>query len=156
MKTTQKLTEKQKIFCKEYIIDFNATRSAKAAGYSEKTAQVIGPENLAKPLIQEYIQSLMKSREERTDITADNVVKDIQLAREIALGIKPHKMIIKDNIGDGMTEHVEQELHKTDLASFVKLTELQMRHLGMLTDKSQVELSGQVINRVINVNPTKK
>jgi phage terminase small subunit len=43
-----KLTEKQKLFCKEYIIDFNATRAAKAAGYSEDSAKEIGYENLRK------------------------------------------------------------------------------------------------------------
>ena len=34
-----KLTDKQKIFCKEYIKDFNATRAAIAAGYSKKGAR---------------------------------------------------------------------------------------------------------------------
>jgi hypothetical protein len=86
----------------------------------------------------------MGKREERTEITADSVLKDIHLAREIALGIKPHKMIIKDNIGDGMTEHVEQELHKTDLTAFVKLTELQMRHLGMFIEKQEVTHMGHI------------
>ena len=35
----QKLTEKQKRFCEEYIIDWNGTRAAIAAGYSKKTAK---------------------------------------------------------------------------------------------------------------------
>ena len=133
------LTKKQEMFCKEYIIDFNATRAAVASGYSVKTANRIGSENLLKLDIQQYIQQLMQNREKRTEITSDSVLRDIHLAREIALGIKPHKMIIKDNIGDGITQHVEQELHKTDLTAFVKLTELQMRHLGMFDDRLKVE-----------------
>jgi len=36
--TKPKLTPKQKRFVEEYLIDLNATRAAKAAGYSEKTA----------------------------------------------------------------------------------------------------------------------
>jgi phage terminase small subunit len=54
------LTDKQKQFCKEYCIDFNATRSAKASGYSEKTAYSIGSENLRKPEIKAYIEHLQK------------------------------------------------------------------------------------------------
>jgi len=72
-----KLTDKQKVFCKEYIIDFNATRSAEAAGYSKKTARHQGSENLAKPYIQDEIARLMKKRNERTEVTADTVVNEL-------------------------------------------------------------------------------
>jgi phage terminase small subunit len=50
-KGTQTLTAKQQRFVEEYCTDFNATRAAKAAGYSEKTASEIGWENLRKPQI---------------------------------------------------------------------------------------------------------
>ena len=36
------LTNKQEFFCDEYLVDFNATRAAKVAGYSEKTARSQG------------------------------------------------------------------------------------------------------------------
>ena len=55
MTKAYKLTVKQQIFVDEYIIDFNATRAAIAAGYSEKTASRMGSENLSKPVIQEAI-----------------------------------------------------------------------------------------------------
>ena len=54
------LTDKQKRFCEEYVIDWNATRAAKAAGYSENTASEIGYENLRKPQISEYIELIQK------------------------------------------------------------------------------------------------
>ena len=47
------MTEKQKLFCEEYLIDLNATQAALRAGYSEKTAYSIGNENLKKPESQE-------------------------------------------------------------------------------------------------------
>ena len=53
-----KLSPKQKIFCEEYAKTKNATQSAINAGYSEKTAKVIGCENLTKPYIQEYLNEL--------------------------------------------------------------------------------------------------
>jgi phage terminase small subunit len=144
MASAKKQDNQYKLFAQEYIKDLNATRAAIAAGYSEKTATMQGSRLLTHDKVKQLIQEFMSKREERTEITADNVLKDIHIAREIALGIKPHKMIIKDNIGDGMTEHVEQELHKTDLTAFVKLTELQMKHLGMFIEKQEVTHMGHI------------
>ena len=73
-----KLTEKQKRFCEEYLIDLNATQAAVRAGYSEKTAFSIGVENLRKPLIQEYLQRLMQERSERTKVSADKVLQELE------------------------------------------------------------------------------
>lgn len=50
------LTNKQKMFIVEYTIDFNATQAAIRAGYSKKTAQAIGTENLSKPVIKQAIE----------------------------------------------------------------------------------------------------
>ena len=47
-----KLTPKQKAFADEYLICGNVTEAAKKAGYSGKTAAVIGNENLKKPLLE--------------------------------------------------------------------------------------------------------
>ena len=73
-----KLTEKQKRFCEEYLIDLNATQAAVRAGYSEKTAFSIGVENLRKPLIQEYLQRLMQERSDRTRVSADKVLQELE------------------------------------------------------------------------------
>lgn len=72
-----KLTEKQKRFCDEYLIDLNATQAAIRAGYSDKTANRIANENLSKLDIQEYIQKRMKDREKRTEITQDKVLNEL-------------------------------------------------------------------------------
>ena len=74
-----KLTPKQILFCKEYLIDRNATRAAEAAGYSKKTAYSIGWENLRKPEIQEQIGKEMEAREFRTEITGDRVLQEYAL-----------------------------------------------------------------------------
>ena len=73
------LNPKQKRFCEEYIIDLNATQASIRAGYSKKTAQRIGSENLSKPLIDKEIQNQLKKRSERTNITADMVIKELAL-----------------------------------------------------------------------------
>ena len=69
------LTAKQEMFCLEYLIDLNATQAAIRAGYSEKTANVIGPENLAKPCISEKIAKAFNERIETTKIDAAYVLK---------------------------------------------------------------------------------
>lgn len=64
------LTDKQKRFCQEYILDWNATRAAIAAGYSKQTAYSIGPENLKKPEIQNYISEIQKDLEKQAGLSA--------------------------------------------------------------------------------------
>jgi phage terminase small subunit len=71
----RKLTPKQKMFVKEYLVDLNATQAALRAGYSEKTAYRTGADNLIKPQIREAIQQAMQKREQRTEITADAVLQ---------------------------------------------------------------------------------
>lgn len=70
------LTPKQQRFCDEYLIDLNATQAAIRAGYSEKTAQEIGAENLSKPIIKAYISERQAERAKRTEITADRVLEE--------------------------------------------------------------------------------
>lgn len=53
-----KLSPKQKLFCEFYAKTKNATESAIKAGYSKKTAGIIGFENLKKPKIQGYLNKL--------------------------------------------------------------------------------------------------
>ena len=72
-----KLTPKQLIFCKEYLVSMNATASCIKAGYSKKTADVQGSRMLANVKIKEYINKLQTKRADRLDITADAVLKEI-------------------------------------------------------------------------------
>ena len=72
----KKLTEKEKIFCREYVYDWNATRAAKVAGYSEKTANVIGCENLTKPYIQAEVERVQKDLEKTSGISRQKVLDE--------------------------------------------------------------------------------
>jgi phage terminase small subunit len=72
----EELTGKQKRFCEEYIFDFNGTRAAKAAGYSESTAAEIASENLTKPNIQAYIKDLQANLEKASGISRMKVLRE--------------------------------------------------------------------------------
>ena len=50
------------MFIDEYLRDFNATQAALRAGYSPKTAYIIGHENLKKPKIREEIDRQIEER----------------------------------------------------------------------------------------------
>lgn len=69
------LTDKQEMFCREYLIDLNASQAAIRAGYSAKTANRIGSENLSKPDIAKRIIELKSARNERVEINADYVLR---------------------------------------------------------------------------------
>lgn len=69
------LTDKQALFVQEYLVDLNATQAAIRAGYSEKTAQEIGSENLSKPIIQQAVARAMYERTQRVKVDADYVLK---------------------------------------------------------------------------------
>lgn len=71
---TPKLTEKQRLFVHEYLIDLNATQAAIRAGYSEKTAKEIGCENLTKPNIAEAIAKAQAERNKELKVDAKYVL----------------------------------------------------------------------------------
>lgn len=68
------LTQKQRLFVDEYLIDLNATQAAIRAGYSKRTAGQIGDENLKKPQIAQAIKAAMDSRNKRAQVNADYVL----------------------------------------------------------------------------------
>ena len=71
------MNSKQQRFVEEYLIDLNATQAAIRAGYSPKTANVIGCENLSKPEISNAISRAMAERSRRTGISQDRVVQEL-------------------------------------------------------------------------------
>ncbi len=71
------MTIKQQQFCKEYLLDLNATKAALRAGYSRKTAREQGNRLLTNADIQAEIQRLMKGRDERLKLQADEVVIEL-------------------------------------------------------------------------------
>lgn len=70
-----KLTVKQKAFADYYIETGNATEAARRAGYSKKTAAVIGTENLIKPNIKSYIDARLKELEAKRIASGEEVLQ---------------------------------------------------------------------------------
>lgn len=71
------LTDKQRRFVDEYLVDLNATQAAIRAGYSQKTAGQTGNEYLRKPEIAKAIRAAQERRAKRTEITQDMVLREL-------------------------------------------------------------------------------
>ena len=110
------LTAKQARFVDEYLIDLNATAAARRAGYATKNADRIGPELLGKTCVQQAIQKRMQERSQRTQITQDEILRDL-------VSIKDHCM--------------DEEFY--DAKNAIKALELCGKHLGMFTDKLKTD-----------------
>jgi phage terminase small subunit len=158
-----KMTNKQKNFCEEYLIDLNATQAAIRAGYSVDTAKEIGCENLTKPNIRTYIDTKLAERSKRTGINADRVIQELakiallnitdvvnaddatiksEADREDTAAILSVK--VKTTVSEsGKT--VEREVRMNDK---IKALELLGKHLGMFNDK--LELSGELGVQIVD------
>ena len=167
MPKQNKPTAKQRRFCEEYLKDLNATQAAIRAGYSKKTAQEIGSENLSKPLVQEYIQKHMNKRSERTQIDADWVLK--RLAKLVDVSISDFLVIPADGTMPyydlrqaspdqlaaleqlqidtvRMTGEDQGEIIKMKLSLPNKLKNLELigNHIAVQAFKTQTKLSGSI------------
>lgn len=149
-----KLTEKQKRFVEEYLIDLNATQAAIRAGYSTDSARQIGTENLSKPSIRAYIDREMAERSRRTGISQDRVIRELARLAFVNANdvIDIDEATLKSGASEDDTaaiasvkvktiptkegEGVEREIRLTDK---LKALELLGKHLGMFKDKLEIE-----------------
>lgn len=103
----RKLTPKQQKFSDEYIKSGNAAEAARNAGYSKRTAAVIGNENLIKPYIKEYIDKRMQELADKRLMGAREAV---ELLTRIARGEETETVFVATSDGS-----VEQEEKAADL-----------------------------------------
>ncbi len=106
------LTAKQARFCLEYVVDFNATQAAIRAGYSEKSAHVIGWENIRKPKIAERLAGLQAEGATEVELTREFVIEGLM----------------------GIAEYGGPRM----LAARVRAYELLGKHLALFTDRLEV------------------
>lgn len=150
------LTPKQARFVAEYVVDLNASAAARRAGYSAKTAEAIGRENLAKPTVASAIQERMKAVANRVEVTQERIVRELAL---IAFGNKravmtwgPNGVTLKDSeeLTDDQAALVAEVKETTSATGGslslkthdkVKALELLGKYVGMFSDK--VELTGK-------------
>ena len=146
------LTEKQRRFCDEYLIDLNATRAYKAVYPSVKkdeSAHACAAKLLRKATVKSYLDERIRERQKRTEITQDRVLREIAaiafadigdvvsvsggavcLANTDELPEEKRKMI--SGIKEGR-EGVEVKMYDR-----LKALELLGKHLGMFSEKPEI------------------
>ena len=130
------LTEKQKRFCDEYLIDLNATQSAIRAGYSEKTAYAIGNENLKKTEVKKYIEERMKQKDKSLIADQDEVLRYLTA---VLRGESVSEEIVVEGIGDGNSRAKKIQKAPSEKDK-LKSAELLGKRYGIYTDKIQAEI----------------
>lgn len=75
------MTDRDRRFCEEYLLDLNATAAAIRAGFAPATARNaaawIKPEHPSKPAARAEIDRLLADRSRRTGMSADRVVREL-------------------------------------------------------------------------------
>jgi phage terminase small subunit len=156
--------DKEKLFAYEYLIDQNKTQAAIRAGYSAKTASVIGFEIYNRAHVKEWIEAQLAERTEKIGITAERVLQEVA---KMAF-MDPRKFFNDDGSikaisslddhtamclagleittrrDDSDTEHV---LTKLKLTSKKDNLELLGRNLKMWTDKVEINERPKVFVR---------
>lgn len=126
-----KLTQKQQKFSDYYIETGNATESAIKAGYSKKTAAVIGAENLTKPNIKAYIDERLE--EMKSERTAD-AQEVLEYLTSIMRGSEREEVLK----GVGMGEQVKTNID-VGAKDRIKAAELLGKRYALFTDKVDVD-----------------
>ena len=136
-----KMTEKQKRFCDEYLVDLNGTQAAIRAGYSEKTAKVIAAENLTKPNIRKYIDERMAEKEKELIADQDEVLKYLT---SVLRGKSQSEIVVVENIGD-FTSEARRIQKAPDEKERLKAAELLGKRYNLFSDKMKVDVALPVV-----------
>lgn len=154
----RELNEKQKRFCDEYLVDLNATQAAIRAGYSEKTARVIGQENLLKPAIKEYIEKRLAEKEDALIAKQDEVMKYLTsvMRREkseyiVVTVSKEKSFYAPDENGTMRKNTIKEEIPQiveipAQLRDANKAAELIGKRYSMFKDKVELNVKPVVID----------
>lgn len=137
------MTEKQRLFCDEYLIDLNATQAAIRAGYSEKYAHTNVSKLLQNTTIREYIENRIAEKEDKLIAKQNEVLKYLT---SVMRGESKSEIVVVENIGDYMSEARTME-KAPDEKERLKAAELLGKAHMMFSERIQ-----QDIDMELNIN----
>lgn len=130
------MTDKQRRFCDEYLIDHNATQAAIRAGYSERTAYSIGEQNLKKLEVKSYIDERLE--EIRSERTAD-AREVLEYLTAVMRGEQTEEVL--KLVGGGEQVVADIEVSAKDR---MKAAELLGKYYSLWTDKVSVQADAKI------------
>lgn len=122
MKEETLLTERERKFCLNYLRTANGAESARAAGYSEKSARQTATNLLTKPYIREFLE------ERRAEEDEELIASSREILRKLTAIMRNDYALNKDRI---------------------RAAELLAKFRGFVTDKIEVTQKEQKSNVVI-------
>ena len=126
-----KMTEKQKRFCDEYLIDLNATQAAIRAGYSEKYANTNASKLLQITTIKDFISKRMAKKESELIASQDEVLRYLTA---VLRGEEKDEKLSVNAMGELERLEVRQQ------AMQMKAAELLAKRYGLLVEKVDAEV----------------
>jgi phage terminase small subunit len=141
------LTNKQRVFVEKYLTCWNATESAKQAGYSAKSAYSIGSENLRKPEIRQAVDQRLTEFQMGADevLARLSALATADMGDFLSVSGRGVKLDLKRALAQGKL-HVVRKYTKTDKGTSIELYDakdalVQLgRHYGLFTDN----ISGEI------------
>lgn len=133
------LNDKQEKFCREFVVNFNATEAAINAGYSKKTATVQGSQLLTILKVQEFIKSLQTFQAEELEISAKYITENIKNIGERCMQAQP----VLDKDGNETGEY------EFDANAALKAQELLAKRIGYFEKDNNQRAPKNVTHRVI-------
>lgn len=121
------MTEKQRRFVEEYLIDLNVTQAAIRAGYSPKSAAQIGLKLVNKSSVQKAIEDAKLKRSKRVGINQDYVLSNLMEIVERCMQRAPVCNMKGEQVQDEQGRYVWQ-FNGRDAN---KALDLLGKHLGM-------------------------
>lgn len=133
-----KLTEKQRIFCIEYLKDLNGTRAYKVAYphvKNDNTAAAAASRLLRNVKIKSFIDKKLKEIEDKKIAKAEEVLKHLTAAMR---GEIKEEVVVTENIGDyeSRARIIKKQISAKDR---IKAAELLGRRYSLFTDKVDIE-----------------
>ena len=135
------MTEKQKRFCDEYLIDLNGTRAYKAAYPSVKSDDVASAASarlLGNVKVRAYLDERLEQL--RSERTAD-AAEVMEYLTAVVRGESRSSVVVVEGVGDGCSEARLVE-KPPDEKERLKAAELLGKRYGIFSDK--VSVSGTV------------
>lgn len=130
-----KLTPKQEMFVKEYLIDLNATQAYLRAGYkvSEKIATVNASRLLANANVARAIEEANQKRADKLELSAEWVLENLKNIAERCQQAEP---VMKFDYGE--RKLVETGEYQFDSKGANTALQLIGKHLGMFVEKKEI------------------
>ena len=159
MTEKKEISDRQKRFCREYLIDYNGTQAAIRAGYKENSARQHASRMLSNDDIRAFIMGLQDKQTRRLDVSADRVIMELshvafsdpadffnqsggllpvhlipESARKSLAGVDVYEEF--DGVGDH--RHQVGETKKIKRWDKVRALEILGKHLKLWTERHEV------------------